>query len=214
MSAIQQPEISIGWQIMVANWIGSAFGGELDDDEPGRERVIALSERRSTPVRRKSVARAQKSLSAAIHYFGGHFTLIDQTILAAWADDTSHGYDRLTVERGVLEDGTWTSYALAYVPGQAWSTWGLLRRGEHVEVWRCSSGKTLGWHERMADALASLPHATARRGALPSEFPDRCLVMSASSVGVSLPAADLRPRCDGFLINPTLESPNTIAASD
>ena len=199
---------------MVANWIGSASGGELDDDEPEPTRVISLSDRRTSAVRRKSAARVRKSLSAAIHYFGGHFTLVDQTVLAAWTDDTSHGYDRLTVERGVLEDGTWTSYALAYVPGQAWSTWGLLRRGEHVEVWRCSSGKTLGRHARMVDALASLPHATDHRRALPIEFQDRGLVMSAPAVGASASATDLRPRRESFLISPTLDSPNTLAASD
>ena len=101
--------------------------------------------------------------TAEIHRFALQFTLIDHAALAAWASDTSHGYDRLDVEQGLLEDGTWAKYALVYRPGQAWSIWGVRRQDDHVEVWRCATGKTVDRHALMADALACLPHAAHHR---------------------------------------------------
>lgn len=151
---------------MAANWVGPGSDSRLDDNRAVPNLVITLSDRRMPSLGFRPAAGLKRNISAIIHDFGAHFTPADQRILAAWALDTSHGYDRLHVERGVLEDGTWTSYALAYVPGQAWSTWGLMRRGDHVEVWQCANGKNLGRYPRMVDALASLPHATNHRRAL------------------------------------------------
>ena len=149
---------------MAVNSIGPARAGGLGGDEPRRDQVIALSDRRPPVTPDGRAAGFQQGASSAILQFGLQFTTADHAILTAWASDTGHGYDRLHVEQGVLEDGNWASYALVYMPGQAWSTWGLTRRDDHVEVWRCATGQTVGRYARMADALASLPHATDHRG--------------------------------------------------
>ena len=146
---------------------GHAIGS--NGDEPGRDRVIVLSDWRPPMAPGRTAAGSQGGAPAAIYRFGLHFTVADHAALGAWASGTGHGYDRLRVDRGVLEGGNWVSYALVYVPGQAWSTWGLTRRNDHIEVWRCATGQTVGRHARMADALASLPHATDHRWALPMD---------------------------------------------
>ncbi len=157
---------------MIANRMRPGRGGGLDGDDPGGDRVVCLSSRRAPLAPTGPSARRQGDAAASIHWLSLQFTSDDRATLAAWARDVSHGYDRLHVEQGVLEDGTWTNYALVYVPGQSWSTWGLMRRDDHVQVWRCATGQTMGRHMRMADALASLPHAADHHRALPSDAGD------------------------------------------
>ena len=151
---------------MAADPIGPEHTGRLDSKGAGHDRVVALADRRAplTPARRAEGIGG--GTSAVIHRFGLHFTAADRAALAAWASNTGHGYDRLRLERGPLDEDLVT-YALVYVPGQAWSTWGVMRWDDRVEVWRCANGQTVGRHARMADALASLPHATDHRRTLP-----------------------------------------------
>lgn len=157
---------------MAADPIGPLRAGKLDGDGPGHGRVIPLTlplaGRRTPAAPAGPAACVQDGAAATVLRFGLHFTAADHDAMAAWAGDIGHGYDRLHVERGVLEDGGWASYALIYMPGQAWSTWGVTRRDGRVEVWRCATGKTMGRHARMADALASLPHAAEHRQTLPA----------------------------------------------
>ncbi len=141
--------------------------GGLDGDEPGCDRLVALFGPRAPLVPGRKAERLQEGVCGRIYRINLQFTPTDRATLAAWARETSHGYDRLNVEQGSLEDGTWATYALVYVLGQAWSTWGVTRRSDHLEVWRCSSGKTVSRHARMANALTSLPHAADHLRALP-----------------------------------------------
>ena len=151
---------------MAANLIGPGHAGCADGDEPGLDRVVAFFVQRPPVSPGREASGFQRGTSATILRFDLHFTAADRAALAAWASGNGHGYDRLRLDRGVLEDGNWVSYALIYVPGQAWSTWGVTRRDDHVEVWRCATGQTVSYHAQMADALASLPHATDHRRAL------------------------------------------------
>ncbi len=152
---------------MVANSIIPKRRGKLGGSKLGPGRVIILSDRYSRVAPSSRAAGLAEGACAAILQFGLRFTAADYAALAAWASDTGHGYERVHVERDELEAGHWVNYALVYVPGEAWSTWGVTRINSHVEVWRCATGETLGRHAQMADALASLPHAADLRRALP-----------------------------------------------
>lgn len=91
---------------------------------------------------------------------GALFTLADHAALYAWIGRPDHGYARLHVERGAASG---TSFALVYRADAAWAVWGLARQHGAVEAWRCATGETVGRFLVMADALASLPHASACR---------------------------------------------------
>ena len=54
------------------------------------------------------------------------------------------------------------SFALLYPPGSQWSSWGLARADNAIEVWSCSNGQTLGRFPTMPAALASLPRIPAQ----------------------------------------------------
>ena len=129
-------------------------------EEPSPGWLVPLSAwRASSAVTRKAQDHWQRP-GGRLYHASNQFTPADHASLAAWAGDISHGYDRLELEQGMLEDGSWAGYALIYRPGQVWSTWGILRRGDHLEVWRCASGKTVGRQVLMETLLLSLPRAT------------------------------------------------------
>lgn len=129
-------------------------------DEPSSGRLVALSAWRASSAVTKKAQGLWQGPCGRLYHASNQFTPADHASLAAWAGDISHGYDRLEVEQGMLEDGSWAGYALIYRLGQVWSTWGILRRGDHLEVWRCASGKTVGRYALMTFALLSLPCAT------------------------------------------------------
>lgn len=132
-------------------------------EHPGTAQLFAFPSPPAAPARRRRALPHPAAESARIYRLGDHLTPADCAFLAAWINDPAHGYDRLLVERCAPGAAAWASFALVYVPAQAWSVWGLARRMGEVEVWRCATGETLGLHPTMPAALASLPHAAEHR---------------------------------------------------
>lgn len=132
-------------------------------EHPGTARLFLFPSPPAAPARKRRGLPDATAESARIYRLGDHLTPADCAILAAWINDPGHGYDRLLVERCAPGAAAWASFALVYVPAEAWSVWGLARRTGEVEVWRCATGETLGLHRTMPAALASLPHAAEHR---------------------------------------------------
>lgn len=148
---------------MTTSPIGSGDAHGLNGVEPLHEWPAATSVWRAPSVSAERAEVFRGGSSGKLYRIGLQFMRDDLASLAAWIDDAGHGYDRVEVEQGLLEDGSWSSYALIYRVAQAWATWGIIPRGGQLEVWRCATGKTVGHHARMATALASLPHITVHR---------------------------------------------------
>ena len=90
--------------------------------------------------------------------------VLNETDLAAlhrWMETAPHGYGRLHIEQS-HHGRDHASFALLYPPGSQWSSWGLARADNAIEVWSCSNGQTLGRFPSMPAALASLPRIPAQ----------------------------------------------------
>ena len=148
---------------MARNPIVSGGADGPNGVEPLGERLVALSVWHAPLASVGKVEGFREGSSGKLYQIGLQFTPADHASLAAWVDDASHGYDRVEVEQGLLEDGSWAGYALIYRTAEAWATWGVMKRSDHLEMWQCATGQTIGCHAGMATALASLPHATKHR---------------------------------------------------
>jgi hypothetical protein len=75
-----------------------------------------------------------------------------------WADAArAHGVRRLCIhEPEAGDDPAVGSFVLIYREHDIWAAWGIAARPGSFEVWRPSSGATVGWYRTLRDALRAI----------------------------------------------------------
>jgi hypothetical protein len=93
-------------------------------------------------------------------------TARDRIEVGNWREDARQlGYDRLVVySREAFDPPDTDSFVSIYRAGEAWSSWGLTRRGSTIQAWCGKTGADLGPFASISDALlAILPMSPVRR---------------------------------------------------
>jgi hypothetical protein len=90
----------------------------------------------------------------------------DRIEVSNWHEDARQlGFDRLVIhERESFDPPETGSFLSVYRTGQAWSSWGIMRRGASVQAWCSKTGADVGPFPSISDALMHLlsPAATLR----------------------------------------------------